>query len=177
MPGSSHYTGTWSPSPGSPWVGALGIPACSRGMKVRSGDQTCIARSKAGPLSALHSTVPPAMTTLSGPGGERLGKQEEGLFWVPTSFSSCSTHSQNTDITHTYTHGFRLIPSYRSPGSGSPEERVVLDADLPQSLGRPVVWELKANRALKLLILQDQVGQVRSKTWAHSTAHPSFLPS
>lgn len=43
------------------------------------GDQSCIARSKAGLLSVFHSTVPPAMTTLSGPGVERLGKEEKGL--------------------------------------------------------------------------------------------------
>lgn len=48
---------------------------------------------------------------------------------------------------------------------------MVLDADLPQSLGRPVIWELKANRALKLLILQKQGGWVRSKAWAHSGHH------
>ena len=51
---------------------------------------------------------------------------------------------------------------------------MMLNADLPQSLGRPVIWELKANRALKLLILQNQGGWVRSKAWGHSH-HQSIL--
>ena len=35
-----------------------------------------------------------------------------------------------------------------------PEEGVVLNADLPQALGGPVVWQLEAYGALKLFILR-----------------------
>lgn len=136
-------------------------------------DQTCIARLTTG--LPFHCPISYDNSEWSRR-GETWEKRRGAFPRVPTSSSSCSPHSQNTDITHTYTHSLCLIPSYPTPGSDSPEERVVLDADLPQSLGRPVVWELKANRALKLLILQNQGGWVRSKTWAHSH-HQSFLSS
>lgn len=45
----------------------------------------------------------------------------------------------------------------------------MLDADLPQSLSRPVVWKLEANSALKLLVLvseRETETEGRREGWA-----------
>lgn len=156
MPGSSHCTGTWSPSPESPWVGALETPAYKRVMQMRSRTQTCIVRPKVRQQQAFHSSVPP--TTLHSPKRGNLGKGGARL---------CA----NSTFCSPELHGL----SYPIPSSPSPEERVVLNADLPQPLGGAVVRELEADGTLKLFILRSREGRVRGG--ARATHQPTRSPS
>lgn len=118
--------------------------------------QTCIVRPKIRQQQAFHSRVPP--TTLHSPKRGNLGK---GGARLCASSTSCSPEL----------HGLSYpIPSYHSP-----EERVVLNADLPQPLGGAVVRELEADGALKLFILRSQEKLVRGGTWA--THQPTCSPS
>lgn len=52
----------------------------------------------------------------------------------------------------------RRSPGPESSDVFSPEEGVMLDADLPQPLGGSVVGELEANGAFKLLVLDGGRG-------------------
>lgn len=156
MPGSAHYTGTWSPSPGSPWVEARGTPACRDGGAEGGSHLHCQAQGWT--TAGLLSHCPTSYNSRWSRRGETWRKWGGGVFpMVLTSFPP-ALPSQNTDITHTYTHSLCHHAGHPALGPGSPEERVVLNADLPQPLGRPVVWELKADGALKLLVLQNQGG-------------------
>lgn len=107
MPGSSHYTGTWSPSPGSPWVGARGTRACSGGMEVRRADHTCIARTTAG----LSSHCPTSYT-LRSRREETWGKRREVFPMVLTTFSRSALKKQTSPTrTLTASVSFPVTPS------------------------------------------------------------------
>lgn len=65
------------------------------------------------------------------------------------------------------------------PDQFSPEEGVMLDADLPQLLGSSVIRELKADCTFKLLVLEEREGRDREKCeqscWGYKTKCPYFV--